>query len=161
VFGEFLGSGCVTEATGILDVRTDGDGLARAIRIALDDAGLSPDAIGMIVAHGNGTRASDTSEVAAIRTVFGGNPPPITGFKWALGHTIAASGIMDVILALAALRQNTVPGIQTLETLDPALAPLPVSSNPQTPRSNTALVLCRGFGGMNVAVVVRANPTAG
>jgi 3-oxoacyl-[acyl-carrier-protein] synthase-1 len=161
VLGEYLGSGCITEATGILEVRPDGDGLARAIRVALDDAHLSPGAIGMIVAHGNGTRTSDASEAAAIRTVFGGSPPPVTGFKWALGHTIAASGIMDVILALAALRQNTVPGIPTLETLDPALAFLPVSRNPQTPRNDTALVLCRGFGGMNVAVVVRANPTAG
>ena len=64
--GEFLGSGCATEATGILDVHPDGDGLARAIRLALAEADLSPVDVGMIVAHGNGTRASDASETRAI-----------------------------------------------------------------------------------------------
>jgi 3-oxoacyl-[acyl-carrier-protein] synthase-1 len=66
ILGEFLGSGCATEALGVLDVRPDGDGLERAIRVALEDAGLSADAVGFIVAHGNGTPASDASEAAAI-----------------------------------------------------------------------------------------------
>jgi len=161
VFGEFLGSGCVSEATGIVDVRPDGDGLARAMEFALTDASLSPGAVGMIVAHGNGTRASDASEAAAIRRVFGKNPPPVTAFKWAIGHLIAASGALDLLLALQALRSQIVPGIATLNSLDPALAPLPVSQSPQKPRCDTALICCRGFGGMNVALVVRAAAASG
>ena len=62
ILGEFLGSGSVTEATGILDVRPDGSGLVRAIQIALRTAGLDASDVGMIVAHGNGTRASDATE---------------------------------------------------------------------------------------------------
>jgi 3-oxoacyl-(acyl-carrier-protein) synthase len=85
VVGEFLGSGCVTEATGVLKVRADGDGLSRAIQVALDEAGLSADAVGLIVAHGNGTPASDASEAYAFRQVFGSNMPPVTAFKWAAG----------------------------------------------------------------------------
>jgi 3-oxoacyl-[acyl-carrier-protein] synthase-1 len=161
VFGEFLGSGCVSEATGIVDVRPDGDGLARAMEIALADANLAPGAVGMIVAHGNGTRASDASEAVAIRRVFGKNPPPVTAFKWAFGHLIAASGALDLLLALQALRCQVVPGIATLNSLDPAFAPLPVSPSPQKPRSNTAVICCRGFGGMNVALVVRAEAASG
>lgn len=157
IFGEFLGSGCTSEATGILDVRPDGDGLARAIGLGLEGAGVSPDAVGMIVAHGNGTPASDASEAIAIRRVFGENPPPVTAFKWAFGHLIAGSGVVDLPLALIALRQRVVPGIATLNSLDPALAPFPVSAKPQRPRSDVALILCRGFGGMNVALVVRAH----
>ena len=71
VLGEVLGGGYATEATGLLAIRDDGDGLARAIAGALDDAGLAPRDVGMIVAHGNGTRGSDASEAAALREVFG------------------------------------------------------------------------------------------
>jgi 3-oxoacyl-(acyl-carrier-protein) synthase len=65
ILGEFLGSGCTTEATGIVDLRPDGDGLTRALQIALADAGMAPEEVGMIVAHGNGTAASDASEARA------------------------------------------------------------------------------------------------
>jgi 3-oxoacyl-[acyl-carrier-protein] synthase-1 len=157
VLGEFLGSGCVSEAAGIVEVRPDGDGAGRAMQLALADAGLSPEAVGMIVAHGNGTRASDASEVLAIRRVFGAKPPPVTAFKWAFGHLIAASGVLDLVLALQALKQRIVPGIATMKSLDPALAPFPASAAAQQPRSDVALVLCRGFAGMNVALVVRAS----
>ena len=136
-------------------VGPDGDGVSRAIETALADAGISKDQVGMIVAHGNGTRASDASEALGIRRVFGENPPPVTGFKWAYGHLIAASGMVDLVLALKALSQQTVPGIATLNTLDPEFAPFPVSTAPQKPRSDIALVICRGFGGMNVAALVR------
>lgn len=156
VLGELLGSGCVSEASGVLDVRPDGDGLARAIELALADAGVTRDAVGMIVAHGNGTRASDASEVMALRRVLGRDLPPVTAFKWAVGHLIAASGALDLVLALTALRQRVVPGIHTLAALDPELSPFPASSAPQTPRGDIALVLCRGFGGMNVALLIRA-----
>lgn len=156
ILGEFLGSGCVTEASGILDLRPDGEGVSCAIEAALTDAGLTTDAVGMIVAHGNGTRASDASEAAGIRRVFGNNPPPVTGFKWAVGHLIGTSGALDLVLVLRALHEKVVPGIANLNAIDPELAPFPVSAKPQTPRSDVALVICRGFGGMNVALLVRA-----
>jgi 3-oxoacyl-[acyl-carrier-protein] synthase-1 len=156
VVGEFLGSGCVTEATGVLKVRADGDGLSRAIQVALEEAGITPDAVGLIVAHGNGTPASDASEAQAFRHVFGGNLPPVTAFKWAFGHLIAASGILDLTLALKALQEQLAPGIPTLQSVDPEFPWLTVRSHSQPARSDIALVCCRGFGGMNVAVLVRA-----
>ena len=110
----------------------------------------------MIVAHGNGSRLSDASEAAAIRRVFGAAVPPVTAFKWAFGHPLAASGILDSVLALLALRRGVVPGVATLRELDPDLGDLPVSARPQAPRSDVALVLNRGFGGSNMALVFRA-----
>jgi 3-oxoacyl-[acyl-carrier-protein] synthase-1 len=157
ILGEFLGSGCATEAIGIVDVRPDGDGLARAVQLALNDAGVSAEAVGFIVAHGNGTRASDASEAAAIRRVFGSSPPPVTAFKWAFGHLIAASGTLDLILALRALHTGIVPGVANFRGMDPDLPPLPLSAAAQKPRSNIALVLSRGFAGMNLALLVRAD----
>jgi 3-oxoacyl-[acyl-carrier-protein] synthase-1 len=153
--GELLGSGCVTEAEGLLDVRSDGDGPSRAIELALDDAGIAASDVGMIVAHGNGTPQSDASEAAALSRVFAAATPPVTSFKWLFGHLLAAAGAMDVVLALESLRRGIVPGIATLDELDPAFEGLPLSKSAQAPRSDVALVLSRGFGGMNVALVVR------
>jgi 3-oxoacyl-[acyl-carrier-protein] synthase-1 len=156
VVGYVLGGGEVSEATGLLAIRDDGDGLVRAIRAALDNAGIGAADVGMIVAHGNGTRASDASEAAAIRTVFGGNAPPVTGFKWSFGHLIAAAGILETTLALEALAQGVVPGVTALNELDPECAGIPVSAQPQVPRSKVALILCRGFGGTDAALLVGA-----
>jgi len=158
ILAEFLGSGSTTEATGVLDIRPDGDGLARAIQLALEEAELTAGEIGMIVAHANGTSASDASEVMALRRIFGAAIPPVTGFKWATGHTIAASGVIDLALAIRALQENIAPGIPTLRSLDPAFEPFPAAATPQTPLSRTALVICRGFGGMNVVLIVRGAP---
>ena len=156
VLGEILGGGYACEAQGLTAIRDDGDGLARAIGQALEDATLKPTDIGMVVAHGNGTPQSDVSEAAAIGRVFGAAMPPVTAFKWALGHLIAAAGILETVLALSALARNVVPGVATLEQLDPACAGLAISASAQTPRSKVALILCRGFAGTNAALVVRA-----
>lgn len=156
VIGEILGGGYACEAMGLTAIRDDGDGLARAIGQALDDATLKPAEIGMVVAHGNGTPQSDVSEAAALRRVFGAAAPPITAFKWALGHLIAAAGILETVLALCALSRNVVPGVATLGELDRQCAGLPISAAAQTPRSKVALILCRGFAGTNAALVVRA-----
>ena len=156
VMGEVLGGGYVSEATGLLAINDDGDGLARAIAAALADANLDARDVGMIVAHGNGTRASDASEAAAIRRVFGSNAPPVTAFKWSFGHLIAAAGILETTVALAALADGIVPGVASLRELDPDCAGIPVTSKPQAPRSKVALILCRGFGGTDAALLVRA-----
>ena len=117
---------------------------------------LVPADIGMIVAHGNGTPQSDTSEAAAICSVFGPATPPVTAFKWAIGHLIAAAGIVETVLALASLARNEVPGIANLAGIDPACTGLPLSATAQRPTSDVAMILCRGFAGTNAALVVRA-----
>ena len=155
VLGEFLGSGCATDAEGLLPIRDDGDGLASAIAMALEDAEIRPAEVGMIVAHGSATRVSDATEALAIRRVFGATIPPVTAFKWAFGHPLAASGILDSVLALLALRHRAVPGVGTLRELDPDLGSFPVSAKLQAPRSDVALVLNRSFGGSNTALLFR------
>ena len=80
----------------------------------------------------------------------------MTAFKWALGHLIAAAGIVEGAIALAALRRRTVPGIATLVSTDSACADLPLSRGEQAPRGDVALVLCRGFAGTDAALLLRA-----
>ena len=156
VIGEYLGGGYACEAQGLIAIRDDGDGVVRAVRQALDEAGIRAADVGMIVAHGNGTPQSDASEAAAIRAVFGGSPPPVTGFKWSFGHLIAAAGIVETTLALVALKRGSVPGIAVWTTPDPDCAGVPVSASAQAPTSDIALVICRGFASTNAALVVRA-----
>jgi 3-oxoacyl-[acyl-carrier-protein] synthase-1 len=156
--GEVLGGGYANEALGLLAIRDDGEGVARAIALALADAGVTPEAIGMIVAHGNGTKQSDASEAAALKRIFGARCPPVTAFKWATGHLIAAAGVVETAIALEALRSLVVPGIATLADPDPVCAGLPISRTSQRPTSDIALVLCRGFAGTDAALVVRALP---
>jgi 3-oxoacyl-[acyl-carrier-protein] synthase I len=155
VMGQVLGSGYTSDAEGLLNIDSDGAALSAAIQLALDDAALQPADVGMVVGHANGTPQSDVSEAKAIQRVFGSETPPVTGFKWAFGHLIAASGIIEAVLALCALATRTVPGIATLRDIDPALSALPVSARPATPRSDVALVLSRGFAGTNAALLLR------
>jgi len=156
VIGEMLGGGYVAEAAGLLAIRDDGDGVERAIAAALADARIRPADVGMIVAHGNGTPLSDASEALALRRVFGERCPPVTAFKWALGHLIAAAGIVEAAIALVALSRRIVPGIATLAAPAPECAGLPLSRTAQAPRGDVALVLCRGFAGTDAALLVRA-----
>jgi 3-oxoacyl-[acyl-carrier-protein] synthase-1 len=155
VLGEILGGGSASDAQGLLAIRDDGDALARAIDLALADAGLSSVDVGMIATHGNGTPQSDASEAAAIRRVFGDAAPPATAFKWSFGHLIAAAGIIEAVLALHALRGGTVPGVATYSVADPDCAGVRVAREGQTPRGDVALVLCRGFAGTNAALLLR------
>jgi len=153
--GEVLGSGGGSDALGLLPVRDDGEGLARAIEGALDSSGLTPADVGVVVAHGNGTPNSDVSESRALTQIFGREMPPVTAFKWAFGHLLAASGLIEAVVAIAALRSGSVPGIPTLDTLDPACGALNAASSAREPRSNVALLLSRGFGGTNAACLLR------
>ena len=156
VLGRVLGGGYACEAHGLVAIRDDGDGVARAIELALDDAKLTPADVGMIVAPGNGTPQSDASEAAAIRRVFGDGSPPVAAFKWSIGHTIAAAGILETVLGLTALARNVVPGVANLQSLDPRCEGVKVAAAAATPRSRIALIICRGFAGTNAALVVRA-----
>ena len=156
ILGEYLGGGDASEGEGIFTIRDDGDGLVRAIRAALADAGLAADDVGMVVAHGNGTAQSDASEARALKTVFGDTMPPVTGFKWAVGHPFAASGMLDAAIGFESVRRRVVPGIATFGEIAPACAGLNVSAENRAPRGNVVMVLCRGFAGTNAALLLRA-----
>ena len=157
IYGEVLGSSVVSEAEGVLSVRADGAGVSRAIRSALEDSEMSPDEIGMISAHANGTRVSDASEAHAFVEVFGTSSIPVTGFKWSLGHTVAASGVIESILTLLCLADDRVPGIATLEELSPDCEGVSASYVEQKPRSSVGIVVSRAFAGLNSCIMLSTN----
>jgi 3-oxoacyl-[acyl-carrier-protein] synthase I len=154
--GEVRGGAVASEGEGLLSIREDGDGVARALRSALEETGLSPRDISLVAAHGNGTERSDLSEGRAILEVFGGEGPAVTAFKWALGHLFAASGAAESVLALRAMGEGVAPGIPTLRRLDPALAGLRADPLPRALAGRTGVLIGRGFAGLDAALVFSA-----
>ena len=129
----------------------DGEGAIRATTAALKEAGIGPSDIGMIAAHGTGTPDNDISEIKAMRAVF--NPvPPFCSMKGTLGHTLAASGTLEAVLAVRALNENKVPPTAGFEQQDEA-----VGAEPSPGESKTLKHILKnsfGFGGNNAAVVI-------
>jgi len=132
----------------------DGSGLALAIRRALDSAGLRPDAIDYVNAHGTGTPYNDAMESQAMRAVFGDACPPVSGCKGMLGHTLGAAGVVETILCVLAMQERVLPGIPRL-SITAEGAPASVVREPRTGvRLNHVLKLNTGFGGVNGALIL-------
>jgi len=153
--GVVLGGAVVSEGEGLLPLREDGDGVRRAVEEGLGLSGVDPGQVSLVAAHGNGTPRSDATEGLALLDLFGSGGPPVTAFKWAVGHLIAASGVLEAVLTLLALTRGEAPGIATLRSLDPALSGLRAGREPQPIRGDTGILIGRGFGGLAASLVLR------
>ena len=155
ILAEVAGFGMCADAGDI--VAPDPDGAARAMRLALQDADLTPADIGYVNAHGTGTLANDRSETTAIRAVFGANPPPVSSTKAMHGHAIGATGGLEAIACIMALTQGILPPTIGFQTPDPDCA-LDVIANVARPaRIGAALSNAFAFGGLN-AVLIFSQP---
>lgn len=153
ILGEIAGFGATSDAGHITD--PSADGAARAMRLALADARLTPESIGYINAHGTGTRANDATETTAIRSVFGENAPPVSSTKSLHGHAMGASGAIEIVSTLLAARAGFLPPTLNLDAVDPACALDHIANTPREARIETFLSNSFGFGGMNAVVAVR------
>jgi nodulation protein E len=154
VLAELAGFGMCADAGDI--VAPDPDGAARAMRLALADAGLVPGDIGYINAHGTGTLANDRSETRAIREVFGRAPPPVSSTKAMHGHGIGATGAIEAIACLFALREGLLPPTVGFQAPDPD-CDLDVVPNVARPaRVAAALSNAFAFGGLNAVLAFTA-----
>ena len=109
--------------------------------------------VGMVTAHGNGTVSSDATEAIAIAKAFE-RPVPVTAFKWATGHTLAAGGAIEAILTLLALRERRVPGIATLRKKASDCGSLAVSASEQKPTGKCALLISRAWASLTTCLVL-------
>ena len=112
IYAEIVGFGMSADAHHI--TQPQADGAAAAIRRALDDAHAEPEDVGYISAHGTGTQANDATEAAAIHQVFGPLAPtiPISSTKSLHGHSIGASGALEALATILALKENSCPSMQ-------------------------------------------------
>jgi nodulation protein E len=153
ILGEIVGFGATSDAGHITD--PSADGAARAMQLALRDAELEPRRIGYINAHGTGTRANDATETAAIHAVFGNDAPPVSSTKSLHGHAMGASGAIEIVASLLALRDGFLPPTINLDKPDPECDLDYVPNGTRAARVETFLSNSFGFGGMNAVVAVR------
>jgi nodulation protein E len=153
ILGEIAGFGATSDAGHVTDPSSDG--AARAMKMALADAGLTPGDIDYVNAHGTGTRANDTTETLAIRAVFGEAVPPVSSTKSMHGHAMGASGAIEIVCSLLALREGFLPPTINLDQPDPACDLDYVPHAARAGEATTFLSNSFGFGGMNAVVAVR------
>lgn len=159
---EIAGYGGSTDAYHMTRPDESGGGPARAMRAALDDAGLRPEQIDYVKAHATATPANDLTETRAIKTVFGARTRvPVSSVKSMIGHSLGASGAVEAVAAVLAMQGGFLPPTLHLEHPDPEcdLDYVPHHSRPRELRAVMANAF--GFGGNNAAMVfTRADAAA-
>jgi 3-oxoacyl-[acyl-carrier-protein] synthase II len=132
----------------------ESEGLVLAISKALASAGAAPGDVGFISAHGTGTVYNDQMEMRAFRSVFKGAKRPVYSIKGGIGHTMGAAGLVEMIIALRALKERIVPPTVNLTEPDDDARGW-VSGGQQAFRAGAfALVTNAGFSGVNTALVL-------
>jgi 3-oxoacyl-[acyl-carrier-protein] synthase II len=153
ILARWLGSGTSVDAYNVTAPHPEGHGAALAMARALRDAGITAGDVDYVNAHGTGTPVGDRAEALAIRRVLG--DVPVSSFKGAVGHTVAAAGAVELALCLACFRDGVLPGTVGLEEPDPE-CPANVLVNDVARRPRVILSNSFGFGGQNCAVVIGA-----
>jgi 3-oxoacyl-[acyl-carrier-protein] synthase II len=160
VLAEVLGFGASNDAYHMTAPRPDGRDAARAIRASLDDAGLVPERIGYVNAHGSSTPLNELAEARAIHAALGpaAAQVPVSGTKGLYGHALGASGAVEAAITALALHHELLPGTCNLDHPDPEIH-LRLLTDACAARVEAALSTSFGFGGMNAALVLgRAEP---
>jgi nodulation protein E len=155
ILGEICGFGMSSDAHHITQPTPEGP--HRAIRLALADAKVSPEAIDYVNAHGTGTTINDTTECEAIRRAFGGHADRllVSSTKSMHGHTLGAAGAIEAVVSLLALQHGVVPPTANFIDPDPACALDVVPNEPRQANIETAISNSFAFGGLNAVLVLR------
>jgi nodulation protein E len=154
VLAAVAGFGMTADAGDI--VAPSGEGAVRAMQAALADAGIGPQDVGYINAHGTGTLANDRAEAAAIRTVFGAVPPPVSSTKAMHGHAMGATGALEAVACLMALTEGVLPPTIGFQAEDPDCALDVVANVARRARVKLALSNAFAFGGLNAVLALAA-----
>ena len=154
------GRGNTCDAHHVSAPQPEGRGLHEAMRLALEGAGLAPAAVDYINAHGTGTADNDPVEAKAIGRLFGQAPPAVSSTKRFFGHTLAAAGAIEAIVAVLALERQALPPNLGLRTVDPKISLAPVTEY-RPAKLDVAMSTSLGFGGNNSVVLFRRPGTWG
>jgi len=157
VLAEVAGYGSTADAYRITDIHPDGRGAAKAMKDAIDAAGLTVADIDYISAHGTGTKENDSIETHAIKRVFADHAAstPVSSVKSMLGHLIAAAGAVEAITCILAIRDGKLPPTINLQNPDPECDLDYVANKARDAKVNACLSNSFGFGGQNDALVLR------
>jgi 3-oxoacyl-[acyl-carrier-protein] synthase II len=158
IYAELLGYGATDDGYHITAPLPDGAGAAKAMDLALSDAGIKKDKVDYINAHGTGTELNDIAESAAIKSVFGDHAYKLvtSSTKSCLGHLLGAAGAVELIVCVKAINESVIPPTANLENPDERCdlkmdyVPLEVRER----EVNVAMSNSLGFGGHNSCLVV-------
>jgi beta-ketoacyl-acyl-carrier-protein synthase II len=160
IHGEVLGQASSSDAFHVAAPDPEARGAIRAMQWALDDAGLSPQQIDYINAHGTSTPINDATETLAIKRLFGERAyeVPISSTKSAMGHAMGGAGTIESIFTLLALGRGIIPPTWNYETPDPECDLDYVPNEPRPVTIDRALKNSFGLGGQNACLVLGSFP---
>jgi len=162
IYAELAGYGMSCDAFNVVQPEPSGKGAARAMQLALKDAGIALAQIGYINAHGTGTPANDQMETQAIKNAFGeySSQVAISSTKPVTGHMLGAAGAVELAIAALVLSNGIVPPTLNLNTADPGCDLNYTPNHSVKCEIEAALSNSLGFGGHNVALVVKKEATS-
>ena len=157
VYGELAGVGMSSDAHHMVTPCSDPTEAARAITLALADAGIGPADVDYVNAHAAGTPVGDAAEAGAIRLAFGAaaDTIPVSSTKSMSGHLVSGAAAFEAVACLAAMHRDAVPPTVNLDAVDPACA---LDHVPHTARPHRVTIAASnsfGFGGANLCLVLR------
>jgi 3-oxoacyl-(acyl-carrier-protein) synthase len=163
VHARLAGTALTNDAYHMTAPEKEARGISALMSAALNDAGLSPDAVDHINLHGTGTKYNDLIETRAVRNVFAHSAAsiPVTANKSAFGHALGAAGVLESVAACMSMRNGVVPPTIGLENQDPECDLDVVTGGPRECRLDTILKTSYGIGGTNAAVVLARSSGGG
>jgi 3-oxoacyl-[acyl-carrier-protein] synthase II len=158
IIAEIVGYGCTNDAFHITSPAEGGEGAARCMKLAIEDAGIESSDIGYINAHGTSTKANDKGETTAVKSVFGKHAYElsISSTKSMTGHLLGASGAIEAIITAFALKESFLPPTINYKTPDPECDLNYVPNEGKNADFTYALTNSFGFGGHNASLVLKA-----
>ncbi|MBN1481424.1 beta-ketoacyl-[acyl-carrier-protein] synthase II [candidate division KSB1 bacterium] len=162
ILAEIAGIGMSCDAYHITASPPDGRGAAQAMNLALKDAGLAPQDIDYINAHGTATPINDPAETEAIKAVFKEHAYniPVSSIKSMVGHSLGAAGAIEAVASICTIRENVIPPTINLDEPDPLCDLDYVPHVARHQQVNTVLSNSFGFGGQNCVLVFRGHEGA-
>jgi len=157
IYAEMAGYAASADAYHVTAPDANGAGGARAIQLALESAHIRPEQVGYINAHGTATQMNDASETKAIKTAFGelAYKTPISSTKSMTGHIMGATGALEAIFCVQAVREGILPPTIHYETPDPECDLDYIPNVAREQKIEIAISNAFGFGGHNAVLVVR------
>ena len=158
IYAELVGYGVSSDASHVSDPDPVGANAARAVRMALKDAGLEPADVGYVNAHGTSTPAGDAAETRVLKLVFGDTLPErplISSTKGATGHPLGAAGAIEAVFTVLALHHGVLPPTVNQTVADPTCDLDYVANDARFQQVDVALSNSFGFGGHNSVVAFR------
>lgn len=155
IYAELRGYGLTSDATHPTAPPPDGAGAARAMRRAMRDAGVGPEEVSYVNAHGTGTRLNDAAETQAIKSAFGdaARSTMVSSSKSMTGHMMGAAGAVEAAICALACARDEIPPTINLHTLDPACDLDYVPNEARREPVRLAMSNSLGFGGVNASLV--------